>query len=188
MDQLLSQKVALHSLPSGRSFYDSEASSRPVQDVANFATNNSDLRKIVEQLPAVIWTTDLDLNITFSSGNARAQLNPGIHPFVGMPLSEFLGIVDVRSPVFQAHYSALRGYTQSFKIEVGDSVFEDSVFWGMVEPVFNSDGTLVGTIGVALEVSQQIWAQKEQARPLDEFLPVLPDGDPADELPPDSFF
>ena len=40
-------------------------------------SNACDLDRIVEQMPAVLWTTDLELNITFTAGNVRAQFNPG---------------------------------------------------------------------------------------------------------------
>ena len=156
------QKFALYSLPSGNSYQeDGDTDVLFKKKECHFGTGICDLDRIVEQMPAVLWATDLELNITFSAGNMRAQLNPGTHFYVGMPLSEFFGAAAAPSPALEAHYGALGGYAQSFEIRVGDTVFA-----GVAEPLFNSEWTLVGTVGVLVNIGRPREAEQERTRQL----------------------
>lgn len=119
----------------------------------------SSLRRIIEQVPGILWTTDLDLNIAFSLGNSLARLNPVVRPHEGMPLGEFFGDESVHSPVLDAHYNALGGHAQSFEIDV-----DGTIFWGMVEPLFNADWNLIGTVGSAVEITGRKEAEVERIR------------------------
>ena len=82
-----------------------------------------------------------------------------IHPYEGMPLSEFFGDESVHSQVLDAHYNALGGHAQSFEIEIDGAVFR-----GMVEPLFNAEWNLIGTVGNALEITSRRDAELERLR------------------------
>jgi signal transduction histidine kinase len=78
-----------------------------------------------------------------------------------MPLSDLFGDESVHSPVLDAHYNALGGHSQSFEIDVGGSLF-----WGTVEPLFNADWNLIGTVGSAAEITSRHDAEVERTRQL----------------------
>jgi len=124
-------------------------------------TLESDLHRIVEQMPGILWTTDQDLNVTLSLGNGLARLNPAQRPREGMCLSEFFGDETVHTPLLDAHYSALEGRGQSFDIDVDGTLFR-----GTVEPLFNSDWNLIGTVGSAVEITDRQDAEMERSQQL----------------------
>ena len=154
------QKTTMYSLPAEANPRGAATVSLPIHEGV-YAAREANLRHVVEQMPGILWTTDLDLNVTFSLGNGLARLNPMVHPYEGMPLSEFFGDESVHSPVLDAHYNALGGYAQSFEIEVGGAMF-----WGTVEPLFNADWNLIGTVGNATEITNRNEAELDRTRQL----------------------
>jgi signal transduction histidine kinase len=160
MVQRQNQKVAMYSLPSEANHRGAATTSYPEQEEV-YVVRENNLRRVVEQMPGILWTTDLELNITFSLGNGLSRLNPMIHPYEGMPLSDFFGDEAIHSPVLDAHYNALGGYAQSFEIEVGGAIF-----WGVVEPLFNAEWNLIGTVGNATEITNRQNAEADRIRQL----------------------
>ena len=148
--------IAMYSLPSEANPDGNAMLTFPGREPS--MVREANLHRVVEQMPGILWTTDLELNINFSLGNGLGRLNPMVHPYEGMPLSEFFGDESVHSPLLDAHYNALGGYAQSFEIDV-----DGAVFWGMVEPLFNADWNLVGTVGNAVEITSRTDAEAERA-------------------------
>jgi len=151
--------IAMYSLPSEANPDAAATVSFPGREPGFVRDTN--LRRIVEQMPGILWTTDLELNINFSLGNGLGRLNPMVHPYEGMPLSEFFGDESIHSPILDAHYNALGGYAQSFEIDL-----DGAVFWGMVEPLFNAEWNLIGTVGSATEITNRKEAEVERVRQL----------------------
>jgi signal transduction histidine kinase len=148
MVQRFLQKFAMYSLPADTATVEESPVAQLEPGENAFA--QADLLRIAEQMPAVLWTTDLEMNLTNIQGNNVSRLNPNVHPFPGMAVNELFGIEGGSSPVLAAHVSALGGYAQSFELAVGDAAF-----WGIVEPLFNADWNLAGTVGVAVDISQR---------------------------------
>jgi diguanylate cyclase (GGDEF)-like protein/PAS domain S-box-containing protein len=125
------------------------------------AENEIRLRLIGDKIPAVLWTTDRDLRFTtsFGSGLATLGLKPG--QVVGMPLTEFFHTDDPAFPALASHYSALRGERSEYDFE-----WQGAVFHTVVEPLYDADNKLIGTIGIAIDVteSRDITRQLQRSR------------------------
>ncbi|MFN8091568.1 MAG: PAS domain-containing protein [Vicinamibacteria bacterium] len=105
------------------------------------------LRLAVEQVPAVLWTTDDELRFTSSLGAGLAGL--GLRPgeVVGTPVADLLG----RSSPAMFHLAlALRGESVSFDHELAGRSFIVHV-----EPLRDAHGSVRGTVGIALDVTSQ---------------------------------
>jgi two-component system, cell cycle sensor histidine kinase and response regulator CckA len=104
----------------------------------------SRLRLLVERMPAVLWTTDTELRITFSAG---ALAVPDWHPdkIVGISLLEYFQTDDPHFPPLAAHLRALQGEPVSYEITWNGRTFE-----ARVEPLRDSEERIVGCIGTAL--------------------------------------
>jgi len=107
------------------------------------------LRVMLEQLPAVVWTTDAGLEFTSSQG--AALLGLGLQPdqAVGQSIFEYFGTDDDEFPAIAAHRAALEGESLAFEMEWGGQSFHS-----LVEPLREDNGSIVGTVGVALDVTE----------------------------------
>jgi signal transduction histidine kinase len=118
------------------------------------------LRLLFAQVPAFIWTTDLELRVTelFGQATRAAQLTP-----IGSTLRERWGDGDPLGAV-RLHERALAG--ESVRDE---SSYEGRTLRSIVEPLRDGHGAIVGVIGVALDVSEERSreAQLRRAQKLD---------------------
>jgi PAS domain S-box-containing protein len=105
------------------------------------------LRLAIEQVPAVMWTTDEDLRFTSSLGRGLAGL--GLRPgqVVGTRVADYLG---ASSPAMFHLAHALRGESVSF-----DHDMAGRSFIVHVEPLRDAQGAVRGTVGIALDVTSQ---------------------------------
>lgn len=107
------------------------------------------IRLITEQLPAVLWTTDTDLCITAPS-TACVITDDFERPVVGERLADYFGTEEPDFPPLLAHQQALTGESVSF-----DFRSQGRTLSVHVEPLRDAGGTIIGTIGVSLDVSTQ---------------------------------
>lgn len=119
------------------------------------------LARLVAQMPAVLWTTDRELVFTSSLGGALKDLNLKPGEVVGRTLAEYFGTEEPSYPPLQAHVRALQGESVSFSIQWQDRVFE-----AQVHPLLDEAGSVVGTIGVALDVTshERVLAELKQSQ------------------------
>jgi PAS domain S-box-containing protein len=108
------------------------------------------LRLIVEQMPAILWTTNSQLHITSSVGAGLAALNVKPAEVIGMSMSETLGRSDPDSTPVSAHARALRGESLMHEMQ-----WKGRTFQVRVEPLRNPERRITGTIGVVLDVTDQ---------------------------------
>ncbi len=108
--------------------------------------SQSSLLLMLDQLPAVLWTTDLELNITSIRGSALAGLaiqNPatvaGLFPYTTYG----------ENPVVM-HYQALSGVPVSFEISNQERYTQI-----VLEPFYDANGIIIGTLGLGLDVSER---------------------------------
>lgn len=108
------------------------------------------LRLLTEQVPAILWTTDEALRFTSSLGKALKHL--GLHPnqMVGATLTECFQTEDEEFRPLAMHHRAMHGEVVSAKVNWGGRWFH-----AHVEPLRNSEGHITGTVGVALDVTDQ---------------------------------
>lgn len=114
---------------------------------------------VVEQMPAVLWSTDRDLRITSSTGAGRRDLGEAATNVVGMTLNQYFQSPGVEFPPLVAHRRALMGEPSSFEVK-----WKGRTFQSHVEPLRNTDGTIKGVIGVAVDVTERKVTEDELAR------------------------
>jgi two-component system cell cycle sensor histidine kinase/response regulator CckA len=115
------------------------------QVAENLRNHDTRLPLVVERMPAVLWTTDRNLRITFFAGAGLAA--PDWHPdqMVGVTLPEYFQSDDLQSPPVAAHLRALQGEPVSYEITWNARTFE-----ARVEPLLDSEERIVGCIGTAV--------------------------------------
>ena len=99
----------------------------------------------------IVWSTDVDLRITSIRGSFISATNESeLH---GKIVSDVAGpIVDC---ILDSHQQALTGGTWESEIELAERMFEVRI-----DPLRSDDGTIVGTIGVAQDVTARREAEK----------------------------
>ncbi len=117
------------------------------------------LRLVAEQVPAVLWSTDTDLRITSSSGAALTSV--GLRPgeVVGQGLFDVIRTDDPEVPTVAAHLRALRGESVRFERARAGRVFDVHI-----EPLRADDGRVVGSVGLALDVTDRRRAEEALRR------------------------
>lgn len=113
------------------------------------------LRLLVEQLPAIVWCTDLRLHITSSLGGGLRGLHLMPRALVELGLDEYFQIEGDDDRIAHAHRRALAGETVEFQLEWRGRHFE-----AHLEPLRDARGVLSGTIGVALDVTARRQAEE----------------------------
>lgn len=110
------------------------------------------LRVVIEQMPAVLWTTDADLRFTQMLGAGMQQLRLPPDAVDEMDLFELFGTIDKTHPAIASHLRALDGFPTTYSVEWFGRDFECHV-----EPLI--DGR--GVIGVGLDVSERQGLQEQ---------------------------
>jgi len=107
------------------------------------------LRMVAEQLPAILWTTDTDLQITSSMGAGLATLNMKPGDMDGTSLHDQIR-GDPANTAVRAHVRALKGESVSYEREI-----QGRTWSAHVEPLRNQDDRIIGCIGVGFDVTEQ---------------------------------
>lgn len=121
--------------------------------------SNDRMRLIVEQVPALLWTTDKNLRFTSSSGAGLASLGLKSNQLLGIDLLDFLNTGGADSPAVSAHRRALAGEASSYEQRLSGFIYQNHV-----EPLRDADGTITGAIGVGLDVTEQRRAEEALRR------------------------
>src|ERR1700734_3658 len=106
------------------------------------------LAAMIENMPAIIWTTNADLRFTYHTGAALETLGFRSEEALGKTVSQYFGTDDLDFPAIAAHRKALAGATLSFELD-----WQKRSFDCYVQPLRGTDGNLIGVIGVALDVT-----------------------------------
>lgn len=118
--------------------------------------SESRLRAMANQMPAVVWTVDRDLEFVSSLGAGLEGL--GLEPgeVVGMTIYEYLGTDDPEHPPVAMHHRALEGEAGTYMVEL-----EGRSFRAHVEPLRDPDGEIAGAVGVAHDVTPLVEAERQ---------------------------
>jgi len=111
------------------------------------------LVKLLSQLPAVMWSTDADLQMTSRYGGVLALLGHQPGPVDGPPIGTFVDPAD-RETVVAAHRAALSGQSASYETR-----FQGRTFNARVEPLVDASGEITGVVGFAFDVTE--WRRTE---------------------------
>ncbi len=120
---------------------------------------DASLRILVDQMPAVLWTTDRNLRFLESVGAGLAGLDQTPGDNRGTSLFAYFKTTDPEYGPIAAHRRALEG--ESVTSEV---TWKGRTFDSHVEPLRDPDGTIRGVIGVAFDVTERKRAQEELER------------------------
>jgi PAS domain S-box-containing protein len=104
------------------------------------------LHVAIQQVPAVMWTTDEELRFTSSLGAGLSALGLAPNQVVGMALEEYVG---AGSLALEKEKLALRGEPASYDYEK-----DDRAFTVHVEPLRDAEGVVRGTVGIALDITE----------------------------------
>jgi len=117
------------------------------------------LNTVLENVPAILWSTDGDLRINSTHGAALREI--GLQPgqVDGKTLQEYFGTSDPSFEGIARHVAALSGEPQRYEFR-----WAGRIFLNHVAPMYGDRGEVIGTIGLALDVTEL----KEAERALDE--------------------
>ena len=121
------------------------------------------LRLLIEPVPAIVWTTDLDLR--FSSGLGGGLASFGLRAAPGTSLFDYYGTHDPDALPIRAHRLALEGESVSF-----DQQLEGRTFQTRIEPLRDAEGEITGCVGIAVDVTERkqaeeaLYREKERAQ------------------------
>jgi PAS domain S-box-containing protein len=120
---------------------------------ASVALRESETRLLLmlDQLPAILWTTDLDLNITSNRGSGFA----GLAADQRHQLLQEMVTAGGDGKAQQAHQSALKGQAIAYEMSIGQRVFQ-----AYVEPFTSILGKVTGVLGIALDITERTQAEK----------------------------
>ncbi len=105
---------------------------------------------MLESVPVNLWSTDGQLNITFSQGAGLHLIGTSASEQVGMTLYEVLKTRDPGFTPLAAHLRALQGELVRYETDWRGRSFETRV-----EPLRAADGRITGTVGIAIDVTDR---------------------------------
>jgi PAS domain S-box-containing protein len=114
---------------------------------------------IFRRLPGTVWAVDRSLRLTYAAGRLLHAEGLSASAVVGTDLYHFLGTRDPSEPGIARHLAALAGETQSF-----DYSWRSRWYGVLIDPLPAEDGTVVGCVGVALDVTESRVATAELAK------------------------
>ncbi|MBI1291958.1 PAS domain S-box protein [bacterium] len=125
----------------------------------NLRRSEARLRLVTSQIPTVLWSVDRDLNLTLLLGEALADL--GIDPsvYTGKPLRRLLEPDGAWESGEWMHERALLGHSGTFELTLGSRIFHSHV-----EPLQEADGTVIGCVNVAHDVTALRIAEEEMRK------------------------
>jgi len=108
------------------------------------------LAVLSDQVAGYFWTTDTDRRMRLTSIGGRAIRAMGLDPasVVGRTLGEVSE--DAARAALPRHLRALTGETLSYESSYGGRLLQS-----VIVPSYDASGTLVGTIGIALDVTNE---------------------------------
>lgn len=112
--------------------------------------HEASLRRLVQQMPALLWWTDEELRITSSMGGAMAAFARDEDGLIGVSLYDYFQTKDPEYPPIAYHRRALAGEAVAYEFERGDRVFAANL-----EPLRDAGGAIRGVIGVALDITER---------------------------------
>jgi PAS domain S-box-containing protein len=117
------------------------------------------LQLLLEQLPTTLWTTDRDLRMTLAVGGGFAGVPWDPEGLVGKTIMEISGEQPDPGPVVTGALRALAGEIATYSTE-----WEGRTWRCHVEPLTDAEGAIVGTIGVALDITESTLAAEQLER------------------------
>jgi len=107
------------------------------------------LHLLINQVPAVLWTTDNALRFTSLQGAGLKAFGLKPDHLLGLSLPDYFQAIGQES-VTGGHQRALQGEPSTYEHE-----WEGRTLHSHVESLLTADGTITGTIGIALDITER---------------------------------
>jgi two-component system cell cycle sensor histidine kinase/response regulator CckA len=113
------------------------------------------VRMLVERMPAVLWTTDINLNFVSTMGAGLKALQQRPNEISGMSIFDYYGTRDSSHESIAAHLRAINGQPSTYI-----TIWQGRTFECHTEPLFDANNNVVGAIGIALDSTDRVQAQE----------------------------
>jgi PAS domain S-box-containing protein len=113
------------------------------------------LRLLTQQIPALLWSTDENLNFTIMLGSGLSALNLKPNQLVGRSLFDFFKCQDPSVLPIALHKQALEGKSATYEMEI-----DNKFFHSYVEPLGDAEGNIIGCIGVAHDITDRLHSEE----------------------------
>ena len=107
-------------------------------------------KQVLSHVPAIIWTTDCDLTITSAVGAGLREVALDSVPIVGKSIVDYMSQASEPDAIMGAHMDAASGNSASLESNCKGRVFEVKI-----DPLYDAEVGVVGTIGIALDVTER---------------------------------
>jgi PAS domain S-box-containing protein len=155
-DYVLKDRLSRLPLAIGRALEAREQEENQKRIAQELWASESKLGMVLNQLPAIVWTTDPELRMLSMAGAGLAHLERSKWGDLGRTLYEVLGTSDSHSPPIAAHLRALCGESAEYEIDE-----KNRSLAVRVEPLRNLEGKVIGCLGLALDVTKQKRSEEE---------------------------
>jgi PAS domain S-box-containing protein len=122
------------------------------------------LRMILQQAPVLLWSTDGDLHVTSALGGGFRNLDTSRSRERGLTLFDYFSVRDEDVEPIASHRRALGGERVATQIE-----WQGRTYDVHIEPLRSSEGAIIGTIGVAFDVSERTRTEETLRRSEERF-------------------
>ena len=122
------------------------------------------LRFLIEQMPAVLWTTDTNFRVTSMQGAGLAKLELKPHQLIGLNILDYIQVYSPEDSAVDYHVKALNGESVSF-----ENPWMGRFYKVNLAPMRHPDGTVSGIIGLAFDITDNKGTEIE----LDKSLSLL---------------
>ena len=113
------------------------------------------LLSLLDRIPAMLWTTDLESRFTSLTGAGLRAAGGCARDYAGKPVETLFQCPGRSHAARHSHTTALRGKSCSFEMEVNGRDLQ-----AHLEPLRGPDGAIVGVIGVALDLTEKMVAER----------------------------
>lgn len=110
--------------------------------------NEARLRIIMDQIPAILWTTDCNNLYTSIVGAGLNQLGIQPNESVGQAIFDFQETPNVSANMVAMHERTLKGESVRFEQQLQNTILDIHI-----EPLKNSNDVIIGCIGLAIDVT-----------------------------------
>jgi PAS domain S-box-containing protein len=125
------------------------------KDISAQDESEARLRLLLEQLPAIVWTTDSELRYTSASGAGLAAIGRQPDQLVGTSLYDYPPTDENALAAIAIHRRALQGERVTQDLEWAGRTFQ-----ACVKPLRDAEGAITGCLGTAMDITQRVQAEE----------------------------